>query len=191
MRRVRHRDARRDRDADRAADLLCRVEQSRGSPASRGPTPASAAIETGMNANASPKPNMTIARRAGRAHSDPSTGICAYQISATVLSTMPVTMTGFGPNLVESHWASPATTHHRPRRREERDPGLQRRVAEDVLHVERQEEEVGEDRGAEQQRRRRSRRPASGCGRSRAASAGSSTRVSQTTKNDDEQRPPR
>ncbi len=85
------------------------MSKPEASPASRGPTPASAAIDTGMNAKERPKPNMTYPPSRSCTYV-PSTGICAYQIRAPVLSASPATITGFGPILVESHCASPATS---------------------------------------------------------------------------------
>ena len=85
-------------------EVLIRPEAS---PASRSATPASAAIETGTNANAMPTPTITYPGNRSLANF-PCTGICEYQIIAPVSRASPITMIGFAPNLVVSAWATPA-----------------------------------------------------------------------------------
>ena len=58
-------------------------------------------------------------------------------------------ITGLTPTRVISACAAPARRDRRARGREERDAGLDRRVAEHLLHVQAEQEEAAEDRAAD------------------------------------------
>ena len=81
-------------DADRAAELLCGVEEPGGEAgvAARA-MPASAAIETGMKAKAVPAP-ATKNGPARLRQKWPSTGTCVAHSTPPPISAMPSAITG-------------------------------------------------------------------------------------------------
>ena len=92
---------RRDRDADRAAELLRRVQQPGREPGFTLLDAARPAIDTGMNEKAVPSP----ARKNGPdrvAQKWPSTGACATQSSAPPIAAMPAASTSFAEPRVTS-----------------------------------------------------------------------------------------
>jgi hypothetical protein len=76
-------------------------------PASCCCTPASAAIETGIQVNGRAKPTRRYPGRRSLAN-DACAGIWAYQTIPAVIATNPIAITGFGPTFVERNWARPA-----------------------------------------------------------------------------------
>ena len=80
--------------------------------------------------------------------------------------SIPVARIGLKPNRVTSWPPSPAATMIVTRQRQVGEAGVNRAVAEHLLHVQGDEIEHREQRGAEQERRRRSHRSGSAAGRS-------------------------
>ena len=76
-------------------------------PASWCSMPASAAIETGMNENGSPKPTSRYPGSRSL-QNEACTGICVYQSIPAIMATNPIAMIGFAPTFVTSACASPA-----------------------------------------------------------------------------------
>ena len=113
---------------------------------------------------------------------EPPTDTCVKYTRPAVSAVMPVTSTGFTPTRVTSWAATRRREDRRARDREVRDAGLHRRVAEHLLHVERQHQEHREHRRAHDEARPRSPRSPSGCGGCRTRISGSGCRRSQTTK---------
>ncbi len=72
-----------------------------------------------------------------------------YQSIPIVMRTSPVARIGFTPTFVTSACARARRQDGGARSRQEREAGFQRRIAEHLLHVERQEEEVREHDRAE------------------------------------------
>ena len=109
-------------------------------PASSGRTPASAAIVIGMNENGMPIADREEARQQiGRIAA--VDGDLRVPESAGARAGEPVTGTGFAPNLVDERLRRPGHDDGRAGGSEERDARLQHGEAQDLLHVERQQEE--------------------------------------------------
>ncbi len=73
-----------------------------------------------------------------------------YQIIAPVISTSPIVNTGRTPIRVDERLRDAGDGDDGSRGREERQSGLECGVVQHLLHVERQQEEVREDDGAEE-----------------------------------------
>ena len=149
---ARVRDRGEDRQAERAADLLRRVDQparqaglarsTRRSPRrsssartrSRG-RPRRAATGTGC------RTRTCRPARPGRTRSGPA-----------AVSSSPATSVGLKPTRVTSTDATPAAHDDPDRQRQVREPRLQRVVAQHLLHVQRDEEEHREQRHRDEQR---------------------------------------
>ena len=103
-----------------------------------------------MNENAMPTPTSRYpgSRFAAKL---PCTGICVYQSMPAVISASPVTSTGSHADPRHERLRRAGDGDHGSRREEKRQPGLQRRVVQHLLHVQRQQEEVREDDRAEQE----------------------------------------
>ena len=141
-----------DREAERAADLLRRVDQPgrearllRGR--RRSPRRSSSAR---TRSRGRPPPAATGTGR--RRRTSPPTETCANQTSPTAVSTRPVISTGLKPTLVTRAGRDAGRDDDADRQRQVREPGLERVVAEHLLHVQRDEEEHREQRHRDQQR---------------------------------------
>ena len=157
-------------------DVLSRPEAS---PASRSATPASPAIEIGMNANAVPAP----ATKNGPARSAPEPTVHGQPGSPTAIPARDQRHAGRHDRRgtdprVTSHCVEPGERHRGQRRGQPRESGLQRRIAEHLLHVERPDEDERIEAGAEQEADRVRAGDVSAAGSIRSGSSGASTRVS-------------
>ena len=122
-------------------------------PASSCLTPTRAAIDTGTNENPRPTPvRMNPGVRSTRY--EPPTEIWLKYSSPSAVSAIPVASTVRTPILVTSACDAPAETMITARHQQVADAGLDRRVAQHLLHVEREQEEHRENRRAQHQRDR-------------------------------------
>ena len=149
--RVRRGDRGRHGDADRAADLLARVDQPEATPASAGWTPVSAPIDIGTNANASPMP---LIRNAGKRSPEVVPVDRQPRVedrAPTAASASPSGSTRRTPSRVDERLRDAREDDDRERQGDVGDARLDRRVVQHLLHVQRQQEELREHRAADQE----------------------------------------
>ena len=116
------------------------------SPASCGSTPASAAIETGMKVNGEREADEQVAAAAGRRERAVHRDLRVPEHPGGDQRRSPVDQHRLRADPRRQRLREPGDEHRAAGRREEGQPGLQRRVAEHLLDVQRQQEEVRERR---------------------------------------------
>ena len=147
---MRDEDRRGERDADRAADLLVRVDQPRREPGIVRLDLGQRGDRHGDEREREPEREDQVRRQQVRPEVPVHRDLRVPEHRAASTSR-PATITGRGPKRVVSACATPAQIDGRPGGRQERHAGLERRPAEHLLHVEGQDEEVREDHRAEQE----------------------------------------
>ena len=165
-----------------APPICCDVLNSPdASPWSSSSRPVVAISVSGMNTAPMPSDVRSIAGSTSATY-EPSTGSCVSSSSPAAVSSNPIDGDRPHADPRRELRREPGGDHDPGRERQEREPGLQRPVAEHALDVERVEEEHREHPRHREEHRRCSPSGASGRGRSRAARAAPSPAARSATK---------